>query len=210
MDFWHSNFLPILLLCAMAANLVLPYCWGIVWRAYHPLKKDTLLLYDPDSPVRWLQRLWRLVLGVVFILGGVLFYSNISSTIWVNHVLLYAMLGFGCFGCIIPACFSLTDIKYVDSVPAKLHNVCYLFGMICLLVAALCATTVAFESGASMRGAVFSIINLISIFAFMIYMMSDRQECRDTIIGYEGVWEFVVYLLAFVPIGCTAVLVLLS
>lgn len=206
MDFWHSLFLYLLLLCGMAGNLVLPYCWGKAWRQFDPLRKDTILLSDPDSPVRWFQRLWRLILGTIFILGGVMLFHNIQSGLLLHHIALYAALGYGIFGCVIPAFFSLTDIKYVESIPAKLHNVCYIFGHICLQITALCMTATAFEQGESMRGAIFSILCLIMVFVYMIYNMSDRRECRDTVIGYEGVWEFIFHVLAYFPIAYTTVL----
>jgi uncharacterized membrane protein YagU involved in acid resistance len=92
---------------------------------------------------------------------------------------------------------------------AKVHNVCYLFGHICLQITALVMTATAFEQGELMRGAIFSILCLIMVFVFMIYNMSDRRECRDTMIAYEGVWEFFFHLLAYFPIGYTTVLYLL-
>lgn len=210
MDFWHSPFPYLLLLCGMAANLVLPYCWSLGWKRFDPLRKDTILLSDPDSPVRWFQRVWRLLLGAIFILGGIMLYHNIESAIWLQGIALLSCLGYGIFGCIIPAFFSLTDIKYVESIPAKLHNISYIFGHICLQIATLSMTATAFEQGESMRGAIFSILCLIMVFVYMIYNMSDRLECRDTIIGYEGVWEFVFHVLAYFPIGYATVLFLIG
>ncbi|MDD5952797.1 MAG: DUF998 domain-containing protein [Oscillospiraceae bacterium] len=210
MDFWHSLFLYLLLLCGMAGNLILPYCWGKVWRDYDPLRKDTILLSDPDSPVRWFQRLWRVVLGTIFILGGIMMGHNLQSTLFIDIITQYAMIGYGVFGCILPAFLSLTDIKYVDSKTARVHNLFYLFGHICLQITSLCMAATAFELGHDMRGAIFSILCLITIFLFAIYNMSDRLECRDTIIGYEGIWEFLFHLLAYFPIGYTTILFLLS
>ena len=84
------------------------------------------------------------------------------------------MLGYGIFGCILPAVFSLTDIKYVESRIAKVHNLFYMFGHICLQIAALCMTGIAFEQGDFMRGAIFSILCLVTIFLYMIYNMRAR------------------------------------
>ncbi len=205
MGFWHSIFIYVLLLAGMVGNQILPYCWGKAWRDHDLLRIDTIMLGDPDSPVRWVQRLWRLVLGSIFILGGIMMYWNFDSYIWINGIAMLAMIGYGVFGCIFPAFLMLTDIKYVISGPAKIHNAFYVFGHICLLIASMCMTGTAFEHLDYMRGAIFAIINLIGIFAYMIYNMSDRMECRDTVIGLEGVWEFVFHILAYFPIGYATV-----
>ena len=210
MDFWHSPFLYCLFLFGMVGNLIFPYCWGKTWRGHSLLRKDTILLSDPDSPVRWFQRVWRLILGIISILGGIMLFHNIHSGLFINQFALYAMLGYGIFGCILPAVFSLTDIKYVESRIAKVHNLFYMFGHICLQISALCMTGIAFEQGDFMRGAIFSILCLVTIFLYMIYNMSDRLECRDTIIGYEGVWEFLFHISVYFPIGYTTVQLLLS
>ena len=210
MDFYHSIWMYCLLLCGMAGNLILPYCWGAAWSGYRFLKRDTLLLSDPDSPVRWFQRLWRVALGTIFILGGIMLYQNLESTIYLDLVALLAMIGYGALGCIIPAVFSLTDIKYVDSIPAKIHNVLYIIGHICLQIASIATTAVAFEHGESMRGAIFSIIAFICTFVYAIYNMSDRRECRDTIIENEGVWELAFLVLAYLPLGYTTVIYIIS
>ena len=206
MDFYHSIWMYGLLLGGMAGNLILPYCWGAAWSQYSFLKRDTLLLSDPDSPVRWFQRLWRVLLGTIFILGGIMLYQNLESRLYLDLVSLGAMIGYGALGCIIPAVFSLTDIKYVDSVVAKIHNVIYIIGHICLQIAAICTTAVAFEQGDSMRGAIFSIIAFICTFVYAIYNMSDRLECRDTIFENEGAWEWAFHLLAYLPLAYTTIL----
>lgn len=206
MDFWHSIFIYVLLLAGMVGNLVLPYCWGKFWRDHDLLRIDTIMLGDPDSPVRWIQRLWRLVLGTIFILGGIMMYHNFTSYIWINGIAMLAMIGYGVFGCILPAFLMLTDIKYVISGPAKVHNAFYIFGHICLQIAAMCMSGIAYEYyNDFLRGAIFSVINLISVFAYMIYNMSDRMECRDTAIGLEGLWDFIFLILAYFPISYTTV-----
>lgn len=209
MNFWSSTFLYCLFLGGMVGNLVLPYCWGKAWKNYDILKQDTLLLSDPDSPVRWFQRLWRVILGTIAILGGIMLFYNIQSNIYIHLISMLAMIGYGVFGCIVPAIFSLTDIKYVESNIARVHNVFYLFGHICLQIAALCMTATAFEHGESMRGAIFSILALITIFIYMLYNMSDRRECRDTIIEYEGIWEFSFHILVYFPIAYTTIIFLI-
>ena len=201
MAFWSSPFFHILLLCGMIGNLVLPYSWGWVWRTYHPLKNDTILLSDPDSPVCWFQRVWRLILGVIFILCGIMLYHSVESGIHLDLFLLLSMIFYGSFGCIIPAFLSLTDIKYVESGPAKLHNLSYLIGCIFLQITTICAATSCFERGNTMLGAVFSILTFVNVFVFIFYNMSDRKECDGTIIGYEGVWEFLFHLLCYIPLG---------
>lgn len=197
----HTPIFAILLLCGMIGNLVLPYSWGWIWKRYHPLKTDTILLSDPDCPLCWIQRLWRLALGTTAILGGITFFQNIQSNIFLNLFLLLALLIYGVFGCVLPAVLSLTDIKYVESGAAKLHNLFYFCGHACLLISAFLCGSAFFEHGHGMTGALCMILSFAAVFLYILYIMSDRLELKDTIIAYEGIWEFGFHLLAYLPIG---------
>ncbi len=206
----HSAVLNILFLCGMAGNLILPYSWGWVWRRYHPLKNDTIILSDPDCPVCWIQRIWRTALGILFIFSNTVMDVSITDTVHINVIARIAVICYGVFSCIIPSILSLTDIKHVDSAISRIHNVCYVFGYICLMITAMCVSASAFSTGQSMLGAILAILALINVILFAIYLMSDRSEFEGTAIVMEGLWEFLFLLTAYFPIGLQVIIHLIS
>ena len=201
----------IFILIAMVGDLLVSYFLSLFYSEYNNLKMSISALGNPSSPVRIPFNIWMLIEGSLFLMTLPVVnntFRPISGVI--TNVLLLFIAFFAIGACIFTCFFSVNESKDVVTLASNIHGAGSVIGFMLFLFVPLLISILYFKVQNRMMG-IISIISFVLAFVFFVlFVMSDKEEFKNTIIDNEGLWQRLNLVFMYLPLALTAVVRLCS
>lgn len=90
---------------------------------------------------------------------------------------------------ILSGIFSVNESKEVVTKASKIHGAGAAIGFMMLLFFPLLYGIVSLKTGDKVQGVVCISAFVMALVLFVFFIMGDKEELRDTVFAYEGLWE---------------------
>lgn len=190
----------ICLLIAAVGDLIAPFLLAPFAKNYNHKTMVLSALGNKTCTVHFIYNTWLAIAGILFIIGALTLYrefNHISNILSVG--LMVCILTFAITACILSAFFSVGETKELTSISAKIHGVGAVIGFLLLVISPLLLGIISFRSGNTGLG-VFSVTSFLLAFAcYALLAIADKPQFADTFIAWEGMWEHLCLLFAYLP-----------
>ena len=137
------------LLVAAGLDLLLPFLLAPFYPGYSHRRQVMSVLGSPESPVRWVYRVWLVVLGLLLCAATPDLWAAFGNRSPVLTGLLIAVLCVFALGAgVLAGLFSVNADKTVETAASRIHGVGSVLGFLALAFAPLLAALLAFRGGA--------------------------------------------------------------
>lgn len=193
-----TKLLPIFL----AVDLLLPFVLSPMYKGYSHLTQVMSVLGNSKAPLHVVYNIWLLVLGSAIILGAVyLRQKTIGVSSVLANILCTIMVIYAIGGCLIAGLFSVGETKEMVTISAKVHGVGSAIGFMILMFAPLLIGLVYLKMGQKSIAGISLGFFVLAIVFFVLFVMADKEIFQETIISWEGLWQRLSLLCAYVPVG---------
>ncbi len=189
------------LLTAMIGDIVVSLILSFFYKGYSNIKMSISALGNPNSPVRLPFNIWMVLEGILFLAAIpaiYTFYNPVSGGITKAMVAFVAIFAFG--ACIFTGFFSVNESKDVVTTASKIHGAGSVIGFMLFLFVPLLVGILSFKNGESGMGIISIVCFAISMVFFVLFVMSDKQEFKDTVIQNEGLWQRLNLAFMYMPL----------
>ena len=197
----------ILILDAMAGDLLVSFILSLFYGEYSNLKMSISALGNPSSPVRIPFNIWMLIEGILLLMALPAVnnaFRPISGAI--TNVLLVFIAFFAVGACIFTCFFSVNESKDVVTLASKIHGAGSVIGFMLFLFVPLLIGILYYKDQNRLMGTVSIISFIIALFFFVLFVMSDKQEFKNTVIDNEGLWQRLNLAFMYLPMAITAII----
>ena len=189
------------LIIAMIGDIAVSFILPLFYSGYSPMKMSISALGNPKSPVRIPFNLWMLIEGVLFLLALPVLYRNYIQHSHLNTWLLIVFVAIFAVGaCIFTCFFSVNESKEVVTVASRIHGAGSTIGFMLFLFVPLIAAILSFKCGEGANGIISIVCFVISLFFFVLFVMSDKEEFKNTFINNEGLWQRLNLIFMYLPL----------
>lgn len=189
-----------LLLFTVAGEFLVPYILSKFYEGYNSKLHVMSVLGSPQSPVRIIYNIWLIWLGVILLMTAIVFWYNgrtVSNVLAIISFILIMIFAIGAG--ILAGFFSVNETKEMSTIASKIHGYGAAIGFMALLFFPLINSMIEFKNGNIIAGIV-GIISFIAAFVFFVlFIMGDKEEFKNTVVVYEGVWERLTLLAMYIP-----------
>ena len=187
----------------ISVSLILP----AFYKGYSIKKMSISALGNPNSPVRVPFNIWMLVEGMLFLTAiPSVFrsYSKVSFALTVTAIIFIAVFAVG--ACIFTCFFSVNESKDVVTAASKIHGAGSVIGFMLFHFVPLLLGILYYKDQNRMMGTVSIICFVAALAFFVLFVMSDKQEFKNTIIDNEGLWQRLNLAFMYLPVVLTAII----
>lgn len=115
-------------------------------------------------------------------------------------VLTFASIAIFAIGAgILSGIFSVNESKDVVTVASKIHGAGAAIGFMTLLFFPLLISIFSFKNNDKRQGVVCIVSFVLALLFFVFFIMGDKEEFRNTIFSYEGLWERLTLFFMYIP-----------
>ena len=190
----------LLLLITILGEFLLPWLLKHFYKGYNSKTMVMSVLGSPESPVRWIYNAWLVWLGVFLLFVSVLFFRNNFAVSSVLAVLTFISISTFAVGAgILSGLFSVNESKEKVTISSKIHGAGSAIGFMTLLFFPLLQCILAFRSHDIIQGTVCMSAFVLAMLFFVFFIMGDKDNFKDTIFSYEGLWERLSLFFMYVP-----------
>jgi len=198
--FIDSFIFNILLLMTILGEFILPWILKHFYKGYNSKTMVMSVLGNPESPVRWIYNAWLVWLGAFLLFTSALVFKNNITISSVLAVLAFISISTFAVGAgILSGLFSVNESKEKVTISSKIHGVGSAIGFMTLLFFPLLQCILAFKSNDMIQGTVCTIAFVLAMLFFVFFIMGDKENFKDTIFSYEGLWERLSLFFMYVP-----------
>ena len=194
------------LIIAMAGDIVISLVLPAFYRGYSIPKMSISALGNPKSPVRIPFNIWMLIEGIMFLVGIPAFYrffNPVSKGLTITAVIFIAAFAVG--ACILTCFFSVNESRDEVTMASKIHGAGSVIGFMLFLFLPLLIAILAYKSKDVSSGWISIACFVLAIITFALFVMSDKDEFKDTLIANEGLWQRLNLVFMYIPLGIVAV-----
>lgn len=194
------------ILIAMAGDLIVSFLLSMFYGEYSNLKMSISALGNPSSPVRTPFNIWMLIEGILFLMALPAVskaFRPISGGI--TNILLIFIAFFAIGACIFTCFFSVNESKDVVTIASKIHGAGSVIGFMLFLFVPLLLGILYYKEQNRIMGTVSIVSFAAALIFFVLFVMSDKQEFKDTIIDNEGLWQRLNLAFMYLPVAITAI-----
>ena len=130
-------------------------------------------------------------------------YKSVSVGIAKTMVAFIAIFAVGT--CIFTGFFSVNESKDVVTTASKIHGVGSVIGFMLFLIVPLLVGILSLKNKEISMGIVCFICFAISMAFFVLFVMSDKPEFKNTIIQNEGLWQRLNLVFMYLPLIIVAI-----
>lgn len=194
-----------ILLITIIGEFVVPCILSKFYKNYDSKYMVMSVLGSKKSPVRIFYNIWLIWLGILLsITSIILFEIDKSNNTFLSILELISILIFGIGAGIISGIFSVNEDKREKSISSKIHGIVAAIGFMILLPLPLFKGILYFKSDIIIG--IINITSFIFALAFLIlFIISDKEKFRDTIISYEGLWQRLTLAFMYIPLVCESI-----
>ena len=198
------------LLLTIIGEFLLPWILGRYYNGYNSKTMVMSALGNPQSPVRLVYNAWLIWIGCFFIFTAVVYFIAARKEFPVLSVLISLSIGtFAAGAGVISGIFSVNENKDIVTIASKIHGVSAAMGFMALLFFPLLNGIFSLKQ----KDVVFGIVSIISFILalgfFTCFVMGDKEEFKNTVLRYEGLWQRMTLLCMYVPFAYKAIYSLL-
>ena len=198
--FIDSFIFNILLLMTILGEFILPWILKHFYKGYNSKTMVMSVLGSPESPVRWIYDAWLVWLGAFLLFTSALVFKNNITISSVLAVLAFISISTFAVGAgILSGLFSVNESKEKVTISSKIHGVGSAIGFMTLLFFPLLQCILAFKSNDMIQGTVCTIAFVLAMLFFVFFIMGDKENFKDTVFSYEGLWERLSLFFMYVP-----------
>lgn len=197
----------IFILIAMVGDLTVSFILSMFYGEYSNLKMSISALGNPSSPVRMMFNIWMVIEGILFLMALPAInnaFRPISGGI--TNALLIFVAFFAIGACIFTCFFSVNESKDVVTLASKIHGVGSVVGFMLFLFVPLLIGILYYKDQNRKMGTVSIVSFIVSLIFFVLFVMADKQEFKNTIIDNEGLWQRLNLAFMYLPIAITAII----
>ena len=196
----------IALLVAMAGDILVSWVLPLFYKEYNCMKMSISALGNPRSPVRIPFNLWMLVEGVLFLVGlPAVFRLYQPVSVGLTYAVGAFIAVFAIGACIFTCFFSVNENKEVVTTASKIHGVGSVIGFMLFLFVPLLVGILSFKSGEGIVGVASIICFVIAMVFFALFVMADKPEFANTVVGNEGLWQRLNLIFMYGPLIIVAI-----
>jgi len=194
------------LLIAMAGDLIVSFVLSLFYGGYSNMKMSISVLGNPASPVRIPFNIWMLVEGILFLLALPAIYNRFRQvSIGVTNTMLVFIAAFAVGACIFTCFFSVNETKDTVTVASRIHGVGSVVGFMLFLFVPLLMAILSFKGQNGVNGVISVISFILAIVSFTLFVMSDKPEFGNSIIGNEGLWQRLNLAFMYLPLAVVSI-----
>jgi len=195
-----SRLFNLLLLFTIIGEFLLTWILGWYYKGYDGKTMVMSALGSPQSPVRVIYNVWLIWLGGFLLFVAMVFYLSAKSEFPILSVLLFFSIGVFAAGAgLISGLFSVNETKDIITTASKIHGVSAAIGFMTLLFLPLLNGIISFKQDNAIWGFVDIIAFALSLVFFICFIMGDKEQFKNTVLGYEGLWERLSLFFMYVP-----------
>lgn len=195
-----SKLFNLLLLITIIGEFLLPWILKHFYKDYNSKTMVMSVLGSPESPVRKIYNVWLVWLGVFLLLTSFLFFKEVNSVSIVLAVLTFISIATFAIGAgILSGLFSVNESKEKVTFASKIHAAGSAMGFMTLMFFPLLQGISAFKSNDIAQGVTCVVAFVASVLFFGFFIMGDKEEFKNTIFVYEGIWERLSLFFMYVP-----------
>ena len=196
----RSRLFNLLLLFTIIGEFLLPWILGRYYKGYDGKTMVMSALGSPQSPVRVIYNTWLIWLGGFLLFVAMVFYLSTKAKSPILSVLLFFSIGVFAVGAgLVSGLFSVNETKDSITIASKIHGVSAAIGFMTLLFFPLLNGILSFKQGNALWGFVDIVSFVLSLVCFICFIMGDKAQSKNTILGYEGLWERLSLFFMYVP-----------
>ena len=196
----------IIILIAMAGDLIVSIFLSMFYGEYSNLKMSISALGNPSSPVRTPFNIWMLIEGILFLMALPAFSNAFRPiSVGITNTLLIFIAFFAVGACIFTCFFSVNESKDVVTLASKIHGAGSVIGFMLFLFVPLLLGILYYKDQDRMMGTVSIVSFIVALIFFALFVMSDKQEFKNTIIDNEGLWQRLNLAFMYLPVAVTAI-----
>ena len=190
----------LLLLITILGEFLLPCILKHFYKGYNSKTMVMSVLGSPESPVRWIYNAWLIWLGAFLLFASILFFQNNFDVSSVLAVLTFISISAFAVGAgILSGLFSVNESKEKVTIASKIHGAGSAIGFMTLLFFPLLQCILAFRSHDIIQGTVCMIAFVLAMLFFVFFIIGDKENFKETIFSYEGLWERLSLFFMYVP-----------
>ena len=194
------------LIIAMCGDLLFSFILSFFYTGYSNLTMSISALGNPSSPVRLPFNIWMIIEGLLFLISLPAFYKAYYSVSAGLTIIILIFIGaFAIGACIFTGFFSVNETKDIVTTASKIHGAGSTIGFMLFLFVPLLTGILSFKGQDNVLGLICIISFILSLFFFVLFVMSDKPEFANTIIRFEGLWQRLNLLFMYVPLMTVAV-----
>ena len=191
-----------LLPIAMAGDILVSLVLPLFYREYDILKTSISALGNPSSPVRVPFNIWMLAEGVLFLLAlPAVNRSFRPISAGVTNALIVFIAVFAVGACIFTCFFSVNESRDVVTVASKIHGAGSAAGFLLFLFVPLLVAVLYFKDRNATMGVMSAACFVLSLVFFVLFIMSDKPDFRNTAIDNEGLWQRLNLVFMYLPLA---------
>ena len=207
---YENKIFNLILLITIIGEFVLPWILKHFYKGYDSKKMVMSALGSPESPVRKIYNVWLVWLGVFLLITSLVLFPEIKKTSTLLAVLTFASIAVFAIGAgILAGIFSVNESRDVVTTASKIHGAGSAIGFMLLLFYPLFSCIVAFKSSDVFQGIVCAAAFVLSLLFFIFFIMGDKEEFKETIFSYEGLWERLTLFCMYIPFVYRALKILM-
>ena len=195
-----SRLFNVLLMITIIGEFLLPWILKHFYKDYNSKTMVMSVLGSPESPVRKIYNVWLVWLGAFLLLTSFLFFKEVTTISIVLAVLTFISIATFALGAgILSGLFSVNESKEKVTFASKIHGAGSAMGFMTLMFFPLLQGISAFKSSDITQGVICIVAFVASVLFFGFFIMGDKEEFKDTIFVYEGIWERLSLFFMYVP-----------
>ena len=196
----NSRLFNWILLFTIIGEFLLPWILERYYKGYDSKTMVMSALGSPQSPVRVIYNVWLIWLGGFLLLVAVVYYLSTKAAFPILSVLLSFSIGIFAVGAgVISGIFSVNETKTVITTASKIHGISAAIGFMTLLFFPLLNGILSFKRNNIVWGFVDMIAFVLSLIFFICFIMGDKEQFKNTVLGYGGLWERLSLFFMYVP-----------
>ena len=186
----------------MAGDILVSLVLPLFYREYDILKTSISALGNPSSPVRVPFNIWMLAEGVLFLLAlPAVNRSFRPISAGVTNALIVFIAVFAVGACIFTCFFSVNESRDVVTVASKIHGAGSAAGFLLFLFVPLLVAVLYFKDRNATMGVMSAACFVLSLVFFVLFIMSDKPDFRNTAIDNEGLWQRLNLVFMYLPLA---------
>lgn len=201
MNLWSTKLGWMLLIIAIIGDFAAAYILAFYYAGYSHMKQVMSVLGNPRSPVAFFYNIWLIILGILICISAVNFYNiyNQFSRGWACTGLVI-LLTFGIGAGIIAGLFSVNEGKEIETLASKIHGIGAAIGFLALAFIPLVVGVLSFKALDRKIGILSILFFILSMAFFVLFIMSEKDVFKNTIIGLSGLWQRLLLASMYMPL----------
>lgn len=205
-ELYKNKIFNSVLLITIIGEFLLPFILKHFYRGYDSKTMVMSVLGSPESPVKIIYNIWLIWLGIFLLLTSFVIFSEIKKTSASLAVMTFISVSVFAVGAgVLSGIFSVNESKDVVTVASQIHGFGSAIGFMALVFFPLLNGIASIKNKDIIQGVICVLAFIIALIFFIFFIMGDKEEFKETIFSYAGLWERLSLFFMYVPFLYNAV-----